>query len=58
MAATLRDKLLARLATMGDAQDPQVLAAEILGIRGAPPNLAIRLVVQALVVEDRTFQEV
>jgi predicted GIY-YIG superfamily endonuclease len=49
----LRDKLLARLATMGDAPDHQVLAAEILGIRGAPPDLAKRLVAQALVVEDR-----
>jgi predicted GIY-YIG superfamily endonuclease len=49
----LRDKLLARLATMGDAPDHQVLAAEVLGIRGAPPALAKRLVAQALVVEDR-----
>ncbi|HET6956464.1 MAG TPA: nucleotide excision repair endonuclease [Vicinamibacterales bacterium] len=49
----IRDKLLARLATMGDAPDHQVLAAEILGIRGAPPDLAKRLVAQALVVEDR-----
>jgi len=49
----LRDKLLARLATMVDAPDHQVLAAEILGIRGAPPDLAKRLVAQALVVEDR-----
>jgi hypothetical protein len=49
----LRDKLLARLATMGDEPDHQVLAAEILGIRGAPADLAKRLVAQALVVEDR-----
>ena len=49
----LRDKLLARLATMGDAPDHQRLAAEILGIRGAPPELAKRLVAQALVFEDR-----
>jgi hypothetical protein len=49
----LRDRLLARLAEMGDAPDHQVLAAEVLGIRGAPPALAKRLVAQALVVEDR-----
>ena len=33
--------------------DHQVLAAEILGIRGASPELARRLVAQALVLEDR-----
>ena len=49
----LRDKLLARLAEMGDAVDHQRLAEEVLGIRGAPPALAKRLVAQALVVEDR-----
>jgi len=49
----LRDRLLARLAEMGDAPDHQRLAAEVLGIRGAPPDLARRLVAQALVVEDR-----
>jgi predicted GIY-YIG superfamily endonuclease len=49
----LRDKLLARLAEMGDAPDHQRLAADILGIRGAPPELARRLVAQALVLEDR-----
>ena len=49
----LRDRLLARLAEMGDAADHQVLAAEILGIRGASPELARRLVAQALVLEDR-----
>jgi predicted GIY-YIG superfamily endonuclease len=49
----LRDRLLARLAEMGDAPDHQLLAAEVLGIRGAPPALAKRLVAQALVVEDR-----
>ena len=38
---------------MGDAADHQVLAAEILGIRGASPELARRLVAQALVLEDR-----
>ena len=38
---------------MGDAPDHQQLAAEILGIRGAPPDLARRLVAQALVVGDR-----
>jgi predicted GIY-YIG superfamily endonuclease len=49
----LRDKLLARLAEMGDAPDHQRLAADVLGIRGAPPELARRLVAQALVLEDR-----
>jgi len=38
---------------MGDAPDHQRLAAEVLGIRGASPDLARRLVAQALVVEDR-----
>ena len=38
---------------MGDAPDHQRLAAEVLGIRNAPPDLARRLVTQALVVEDR-----
>ena len=38
---------------MGDAPDHQALAAEVLGIRGAPPDLARRLVAQALVMEDR-----
>ncbi len=49
----LRDKLLARLAEMGDAPDHQQLAVEVLGIRGAPPELARRLVAQALVLGDR-----
>ena len=49
----LRDKLVARLKEMGDAPDHQRLAAEVLGIRNAPPELARRLVAQALVVEDR-----
>src|SRR5437763_10617632 len=49
----LRDKLLARLADMGDTPDHQRLATEVLGIRGASPELARRLVAQALVVEDR-----
>jgi predicted GIY-YIG superfamily endonuclease len=49
----LRDRLLARLAEMGAAPDHQRLAAEVLGIRGVPPELARRLVAQALVVEDR-----
>jgi predicted GIY-YIG superfamily endonuclease len=38
---------------MGDAPDYQRLAAEVLGIRNAPPALARRLVAQALVVEAR-----
>jgi len=49
----LRDRLRARLAEMGGAPDHQRLAAEVLGIRGAPPDLARRLVAQALVIEDR-----
>ena len=49
----LRDKLLARLAEMGDAPDHRQLAEEVLGIRGAGPELARRLVAQALVLEDR-----
>src|SRR5690242_381160 len=49
----LRDRLAARLAEMGDAPDHQRLVAEVLGIRNAPPELARRLVAQALVVESR-----
>src|SRR5260370_764233 len=49
----LRDRLRARIAEMGDSPDHQRLAAEVLGIRNAPPDLARRLVSQALVVEDR-----
>ena len=53
MSSLLRDKLLARLAEMGAEPDHQRLASEVLGIRGAPPELARRLVAQALVIEDR-----
>lgn len=49
----LRDRLLARLAEMGDTPDHQQIATDVLGIRGAPPELARRLVAQALVLEDR-----
>ncbi|HKB11928.1 MAG TPA: nucleotide excision repair endonuclease [Vicinamibacterales bacterium] len=49
----LRDRLMARLAGMGPAPDHQRLASEVLGIRGASPELARRLVAQALVLEDR-----
>jgi hypothetical protein len=49
----LRDRLIARMAEMGDRPDHQRLAEEVLGIRNAPPELARRLVAQALVVEDR-----
>src|SRR5262249_54573198 len=49
----LRDKLLARIAEMGGAPDHQRLAEEVIGIRGASPELARRLVAQALVLEDR-----
>src|SRR5882672_1921917 len=38
---------------MGTRPDHRRLAEEVLGIRGAPPGLARRLVAQALVVEDR-----
>ncbi len=38
---------------MGASPDYQRLAAEVLGIRNAPSELARRLVSQALVVEDR-----
>src|SRR5919198_938293 len=53
MTELLRDRLLARLAGMSGAPDYQRLAAEVLGIKGAPAALARRLVSQALVVEDR-----
>lgn len=46
----LRDKLLA---ARRDGWDDERLAAEVLGIHGAPPALAHRLVAQALVLEDR-----
>jgi hypothetical protein len=49
----IRDRLLARLSEMGGTPDHQRLAAEVLGIRNASPDLAKRLVAQALVVEDR-----
>ena len=49
----LRDRLLMRLAEMGDAPDHQRLTAEVLGIRGAPPALARKLVAQALVLAAR-----
>jgi predicted GIY-YIG superfamily endonuclease len=49
----LRDRLLARMAEMGPEPDHQRLAVEVLGIRNAPPDLARRLVSQALVIEDR-----
>jgi predicted GIY-YIG superfamily endonuclease len=49
----LRDKLAARLAEMGASPNYSRLATEVLGISGAPPELAQRLVAQALVVGDR-----
>ena len=49
----IRDRLLARLAEMSGPPDHQRLAAEVLGIRNASPELAKRLVDQALVVEER-----
>ena len=38
---------------MGASPDYPRLAAEVLGVRNAPPELARRLVSQALVIEDR-----
>ena len=49
----LRDRLQAALASMGASPDYSRVAAEVLGIRNAPPELARKLVAQALVVEDR-----
>jgi predicted GIY-YIG superfamily endonuclease len=52
----IRDRLAARLAQLerlGMTPDYQRLALEVLGIRGAPADLARRLVEQAIVVEDR-----
>jgi hypothetical protein len=49
----LRDRLLDRMAAMGEPFDYGRLAADVLGIRGAPADLARRLVMQALVIEDR-----
>jgi predicted GIY-YIG superfamily endonuclease len=49
----LRDRLRARLEEMGTRPDHQLLAAEVLGIRNASPELARRLIAQALVIEDR-----
>jgi predicted GIY-YIG superfamily endonuclease len=48
--------LRARLDEMGEAPDYPRLAAEELGIRNAPFELARRLIAQALVVEDRREQ--
>ena len=48
-----RDTLLARIAESGGTPDYVQLAADVLGIRNAPPALARRFVDQALVVEDR-----
>jgi predicted GIY-YIG superfamily endonuclease len=52
----LRDRLRARLDEMGDTPDYPRIAAEVLGIRNAPFELARRLVSQALVLEDRHEQ--
>src|SRR6266849_1419970 len=49
----LRDRLHARLAEMGAEPDHQKIAAEVLGIRNARPELARRLIAQALVIEER-----
>src|SRR5260221_14256444 len=44
----LRDRLMARLAEMAEAPDYPRLVSEVLGIRGAPAELARRLIEQAL----------
>jgi len=49
----LRDRLYARLNEMGESPDYVRLAEEVLAIRNASPEMARRLVTQALVVEDR-----
>src|SRR5262245_36076011 len=49
----LRDRLIDRMAAMGEPIDYQRLAEDVIGIRGAPPALARRLVTPALVIEDR-----
>jgi predicted GIY-YIG superfamily endonuclease len=49
----LRDRVLAKLAEQGDAPDDCRLVEEVLGIRGATPALARKLIAQALVIEDR-----
>jgi hypothetical protein len=49
----LRDRLVVRMTAMGDSVDYPRLVADVLGIRGASPALARRLVAQALVIEDR-----
>lgn len=46
------DRLLTLLAEQGDAADYPRLAAEVLGIRGAPPALARKLVEQAILLID------
>jgi hypothetical protein len=55
-AMLIRDRLRARLAEMRGEPDYVRLAAEVLGIRNAPPALARRLVDQAMVIEDRREQ--
>jgi predicted GIY-YIG superfamily endonuclease len=49
----MRARLRARLESETGAPDYVRLAADVLGIRNAPPALARKLVEQALVVEDR-----
>jgi len=48
-----RDQLLERLAEMGAHPDYSRLAADVLGVRNVLPELAKRLVSQALVMQDR-----
>jgi predicted GIY-YIG superfamily endonuclease len=48
-----RDQLVARLAEMGATPDYPRLVTEVLGIRGAHPELARRLVTHALLMENR-----
>jgi predicted GIY-YIG superfamily endonuclease len=49
----MRDRLLARMADFCGPPDYQALVRDVLGVKNAPPELARRLVAQALVVEDR-----
>jgi hypothetical protein len=49
----MRDRLLARMSGSGSRPDYSALVRDVLGISNAPPELARRLVAQALVVGDR-----
>jgi predicted GIY-YIG superfamily endonuclease len=49
----LRDRIMAQLAQRGEAADDPRIVAEVLGIRNASPEMARRILAQALVVESR-----